>query len=191
MLKINLLFLFKDLRVYKGRISFLPVDSFKNYQPKDKSIKIIKNTNNYKNEQDEPTHANFKYLKPMNKPVPNDWLTICDEFALFLVFKLPYMGQDFFVSPTAKLDDGELILSFIKSGVPSHEILNMFNSAGKGGYLEAPYMHYVKVKAFRLEPLGEINDNLAMMVDGEKVCYGPIQGEVRPGLGRALCGAYC
>ena len=181
----------QDLRVYKGKISFLPVDSFKNYQPKDKSIKIIKNTSNYKNGQEETSHLNFKYLKSLDKPVPNDWLTICDQFVLFLVFKLPYMGQDFFVSPHSKFDDGELVLAFIKSGVPRLEVLNLFNTASKGDFLENPYINYIKIKAFRLEPLGEINEDLAMMIDGEKVCYGPIQGEVRPGLGKVLCAADC
>ncbi len=179
-----------DLRVYKGRISFLPVDEHKNIQLKDPSIKILKNTTNYSNEKS-ITSSQFKYLTPLDKPVPNNWLTIEDKFVLFLVINLPLMGQDLFVSPDSKFDDETLLLVFVKQGATRKQLLDLFNNAGDGKFLENSFLEFVKVKAFRLEPIHEPEfdaSNAALMVDGERVPYGKIQGEVVPKLGRILSG---
>ena len=192
-----------DLRVYKGRISFLPVDEYKNYQPKNSSIKVIKNVNNYTSSQTtgsssstssisttQTKHA-FKYLTPFEDPVANDWLTIEDEFVLFLVLNLPLMGQDLFVSPDSKIDDDSLILAYVKKGATKKELLDLFNYAGDGKFLENSFIEYVKIKAFRLEPIHEPNfkyEHAALMVDGERVPYGRIQGEILPKFGNVLSG---
>lgn len=189
-----------NLRVYKGKISFLPVDECKNYQPKNPSIKVLKNLNNYTIEENDSnkmdpwstsTKNSFKYLKPFDKSVPNNWLTIEDEFVLFLVLNLPLMGQDLFVSPDAKCDDDTLILAFVKKGATKKELLDLFNYAGNGKFLENSFIEYVKVKAFRLEPIHNPSFNYehaALMVDGERVPYGRIQGEIIPKFGRILNG---
>lgn len=129
----------------------------------------------------------YKYLKPLNEPVPNDWLTIEDEFVLFLVVNLPLMGIDFFVSPETKFDDGSMMMTFVRKGIPRLQVLKLLNDAGNGTYLQNPYLEFVKIKAFRLEPLPDDNfGNGTYMIDGEKVHYGAIQGEVLPGLARVI-----
>ena len=181
------------MRVYKGRISFLPVDEYKNYKPKDPTIKILKNTTNYstKTTTTKNTSNQFKYLTPFDQPVPNDWLTIEDNFVLFLVINLPLMGQDLFVSPASKFDDETLLLTFVRKGATRKQLLDLFNNAGDGKFLENSFLEFVKVKAFRLEPMHEAGfdaSQAALMVDGERVPYEKIQGEVVPKLGRILSG---
>ena len=101
------------------------------------------------------------------------------------------MGQDLFISPTAKFDDETLLLVFIRQGATRKQLLDLFNNAGDGNFLENPFLEFVRVKAFRLEPeQGENFDSekAALMVDGERVAYGKIQGEVVSKLGRILSG---
>lgn len=45
-------------------------------------------------------------------------------------------------------------------------------------------MELIPVRAFRIEP--DMNERGCMTVDGEHVDYGPIQGEVFPGLARVM-----
>jgi hypothetical protein len=80
----------KDYKTYRGRISFLPVDL--NWKPKDKRIKVIKNTNNYKENEQLKKNLHFQFSTPLEEPVPNDWLTIEDDFSLFLISNLPFIG---------------------------------------------------------------------------------------------------
>ena len=62
------------------------------WKPKDERINVIKNTNNYKeNEQFKP-NPQFRYLPLLEEPVPNDWHTIEDDFSLFLISNLPFIG---------------------------------------------------------------------------------------------------
>ena len=56
-------------------------------------------------------------------------------------------------------------------------------------HLDNPLVEYVKIKAFRLEPLQLVNEQTntgVLMVDGEQVPYGNIQGEIQPGMANAF-----
>lgn len=163
----------------------MPSHPTQEYKPKNPSIKILKNTNSERqNSRLENPQLNLKYsyLTPLDEPVPNDWLSIEDKFVLFLILNTPLMGTDFFVSPDTKFDDGSMILVFVREGIPRIQILKLLNDASNGVFLDNPYLEYVKVKAFRLEPQDDGN----LMVDGERVGYGPIQGEVLPSFARVL-----
>ena len=155
----------------------------KNYKPKDASIKIHSNTSNESREPNEQ----FQYLNPMNKPVPNDWLTIEENFILFLIVNVPLIAPDFLASPDSKFDDGHMYLMFIKEGAKKTELLQMFAETETGKHLDSPLVEYVKIKAFRLEPLPykQQSDGI-LMVDGEKVTYGNIQGEIMPSCANIL-----
>ena len=101
------------------------------------------------------------------------------------------MGQDLFVSPDSRFDDETLLLIFVRHGATRKQLLDLFNNAGDGKFLENSFLEFVKVKAFRLEPIHEPNfdaSHAALMVDGERVPYEKIQGEVVPKLGRILSG---
>jgi hypothetical protein len=182
-----------DLRTYKGKISFLPIDGMRDFQPKNKKIKILKNEQNYTNKSEAAErlvnpHLNYTYrhLKPLGKPVPNDWLTIEDEFILFLIVKMPLMGVDFIISPETRFDDGNMVLIFNKAGIPKLDLIKLLSDSSSGNFLKNPHLDFVKIKAFRLEPESELAGN--MMVDGERIEYGSIQGEIMPEMARILTG---
>lgn len=174
-----------DLRVYRGRVSFLPTEEYVNYKPKDKSIKLIQN--NYEADTNEISHSSFpfNYLRPFNEPVPNDWLIMEENYILFLIMNLPILTPDFTATTQAKSDDACMHMIFIKSGISKYEIIKLFSDTESGNHMDSPYVEYVKIKAFRLEPLpleagSPVTGNL--MIDGEKIPYGNIQGEVMPSL---------
>jgi sphingosine kinase len=71
----------------------------------------------------------------------------------------------------------------IRAGIPKSALVNLFLTFETGDHVNSPYVEVVKVLAFRLEPLG-MEGNI--MVDGEHVDYGPIQGQVLPGIARIM-----
>lgn len=178
-------FWLKDLRIYRGRISFLPSKEYTNYRPKDPTIKLTQN--NYETEANEITDTEFpfKYLRPFNEPVPNDWLVMEENLVMFLIMNLPILTPDFTASTQATNADACMHMVFVKEGISRLEIIKLFTDTVTGNHLSSPYVEYVKIKAFRVEPLPtgpdrQLTGNL--MVDGERVPYGTIQGEIMPSL---------
>ena len=157
----------------------------KDYKPKDPSTHIIKNDHTTK------IMDKYKYLPSMNDPVPNNWLTIEENFVLFLIVNLPLISPDFLVTPHAEFNDGNMHLIFIKEGIKKTQLLKFLTHPGDKDHLDNPLVEYIKIKAFRLEPIGllkrgEYINNGVLMVDGEQVPYGNIQGEIMPGIANIL-----
>ncbi len=178
-------FLPEDLRLYRGRVSFLPADGHKNYTPKNKSIKVTRNSNasSLKNQ-----NTKFTHLPDIDQPIPSDWLTIEENFILFLIVNLPCISPDFIGSEESTFSDGNMHLMYITEGASKIDILKILTEAENGSHFKNELVEYVKIKAFRLEPLNsnKTRSDGTMMVDGEHVSYGPIQAEIRPSLGRVL-----
>ena len=55
-------------------------------------------------------------------------------------------------------------LLFIKEGVTKAQLLNLMTMFETGQHLNSPHIEYVKIKAFRLEPLS--NENAAQQREG-------------------------
>jgi sphingosine kinase len=165
----------------------------RDFQPRQKTVKVLKNESNYGPDEpverlvNEDLNYSYKHLTPMSKPVPNDWLSIEDEFILFLIIKTPLIGMDFIISPDTRFDDGSMVLIFNKTGIPKLDLIKLLSDSSSGNFLKNPNLDFVKIKAFRLEPAREAAIG-NMMVDGERVEYGPIQGEVMPKMARVLTG---
>lgn len=184
------------MRIYRGRLSFLPAEESKNYTPKNPSILITKNNQELLPREETPNKYNFKHLNPIDKPVPNDWLTIEDNFVMLLVVYLPLISPDFLATNESTFNDGNMHIVFIKEGISKAQMLQLFTDTENGNYLQSEHVEYVKVKAFRLEPLKQqktnpngqspSSDDGAIMVDGERVPYGVIQAEIIPSLGNIL-----
>lgn len=164
-------------------MSFLPAES--TFRFKDKSIKLISNLGNYKNETENQTRLfnshlrmRYNYLKPIDEPVPNEWISIDENFILFILINVPLVGIDFVVEPEMGFDDGYTTIVFVRQGISKYEMIKFIVQCSQGTILKNPYVEYIRVKAFRLEP-HNLNCGY-LMVDGEPVVYGPIQGEVLP-----------
>jgi sphingosine kinase len=204
-----------NLRLYRGRLSFLMFDDKETFTPKNNSIRLIKNTYNITNNNSNTNgdeiqtttsiHLNnkppFKYLpNSLDDPVPDNWVTIEENFVFFLVTYLPLIAPDFMAAPESSFNDQCMHLLFIKEGISKAQLLKLFTETEQGEHLSSPFVEYVKIKAFRLEPLPYIdknNTNLTgnnkantddgiMMIDGERVPYGKLQAEIIPGLGNIL-----
>ena len=157
----------------------------KDYKPKDSSIKITQNSN----QESEVLSKGFKYLTPIDKPVPGDWLTIEEEFVLFLIMNMPVLTTDFTAIPSATLNDGYMHLLYIKKGISKLELLKLFSDTESGNHVSSPFVEHVKIKAFRLEPLSVdsyANEPGHFMIDGELIPSGVIQGEIRPSMANVL-----
>lgn len=122
-------------------------------------------------------------MRPLDQPVPDDWIIIEENFVLFLVMYMPLLAKDFMAWPDAKLDEGEMLLIFVKEGISRFQLLQLLFKAENGGHLDHPLVEYVRIKAFRLEPLVPEGN---IMIDGEHVPYGPIQGEIMPSFANCI-----
>ncbi|XP_061181666.1 sphingosine kinase 2-like isoform X2 [Saccostrea echinata] len=122
-------------------------------------------------------------LAPLEEEVPSNWVTIEDEFITACALYQPYLGPDNLASPESRLNDGQIHLLIIRAGIPKSALVNLFLSFETGDHISSPYVEMIKVLAFRLEPMGTEGN---IMVDGEHVDYGPIQGQVLPGIARIM-----
>ncbi|XP_037744418.1 sphingosine kinase 2 isoform X1 [Chelonia mydas] len=126
-------------------------------------------------------------LVPLGQPVPGSWMTVEDNFVLVLAIYQSHLGADLFTAPFARFDDGLIHLCFIKAGISRAALIRLFLAMEKGSHFEqeCPHLVHVPVRAFRLEPLTHKG---ILTVDGERVEYGPIQGQVHQGLARLITG---
>lgn len=150
--------------------------------------------NNLNQDEDalrEVSDERFRYLTPLDKPVPKDWLVIEDTFVFFLATYLPLISPDFMNSKETTFNDGHIHLTLIKQGISKTGMLKVLTSAETASHLDDEHVEYIKVKAFRLEPLpgddqGGAESEGVLMVDGERLPYGPLQAEIMPGLANVL-----
>jgi sphingosine kinase len=180
----------------------LPADDCRDYKPKNSLIKVTRNdtavppdSNNNdltgrasSSTSPTPSSFPFKHLAPLESPVPSDWLTIEENFILFLVVYLPLISRDFLGSGESTFNDGSMHVMYIKEGASRIDILKILTEAEDGSHLKNDLVEFVKVKAFRLEPLADATTETTgtFMVDGELIPYGPVQAEITPSLGNVL-----
>uniref|UniRef100_UPI003AACC140 sphingosine kinase 1 n=1 Tax=Centroberyx gerrardi TaxID=166262 RepID=UPI003AACC140 len=155
-----------SLRVYQGRLAFLPVK-----------------------EADGKTGAPLDSLLPgMDQPVPDSWTVVREEdFVLVLAIYQSHLAEDLWTVPGAVADDGLIHLFYVTAGISRPALLRLFLAMEKGAHLACgcPHLVYEKVTALRLEPLSPQG---VIAVDGEMVEYGPVQAQIHPGLARLICG---
>ena len=82
--------------------------------------------------------------------------------------------------PWARLDDGLAYLCWLKAGTA---ITTFLLNLSTGDHLKSPHVRMVAVRAFRLEPREK--DGI-MTIDGERIQYGPVQGQMLPSMARVL-----
>ena len=122
-------------------------------------------------------------LPPLTEPIPDDWVTIEDDFITVGAVFQSHLSSDLLAAPESKLDDGLIYLTFIRAPMSRGRLVQLMLSMENGSYLQHEGQELVKVKAFRLEPL---ESKGTLSVDGEVVDYGPIQAQVLPSMARVL-----
>lgn len=127
------------------------------------------------------------FLAPLDQPVPKSWVTVEDDFVMVLAMYQTHLSADLIAIPFACFNDGLIHLCYIKAGISRAALIRLFLAMEKGTQFEqeCPYLVSVPVRAFRLEPLTRKG---ILTVDGERVDYGPIQGQIHHSVANLITG---
>nr|XP_060636341.1 sphingosine kinase 2 [Anolis sagrei ordinatus] len=127
------------------------------------------------------------FLAPLDQPVPKSWVTVEDDFVLVLAIYQTHLGADLYAAPFACFNDGLIHLAYVKAGISRAALIRLFLAMEKGTHFEqgCPHVTNIPVRAFRIEPLTHKG---IITVDGERVEYGPIQGQIHHGVANLITG---
>ncbi|KAK2644190.1 hypothetical protein Ddye_019385 [Dipteronia dyeriana] len=136
------------LRHYTGRVSFVPAPGYEDYgEPTsfngDSEWKIKTRQHGYRTPD-----VDLENLA---------WRTINGPFISVWLHNVPWGGEDTMAAPDAKFSDGYLDLIIMKDS-PRLSLLAMMSKLNNGDHVKSPYVVYLKVKAFALEPGPRIED---------------------------------
>ncbi|XP_031787619.1 sphingosine kinase 2 isoform X2 [Nasonia vitripennis] len=150
------------------------------------SVEDVNNPNNV----DGDGRSKIIYGPPSSLPalttkVPSSWTKIEGEFVMVQAAYQTHLGQDCYFAPRAKIADGIIWLLIIRAGISRTNLLQFMLGFSTGTHLSTPGVEMIPVRAFRIEPAEDTNGLLT--VDGEKVDYGPLQGEIFPSLATVMC----
>lgn len=203
------------LRFYRGRLSYLPashtVDGERNlaYDSSPENAhqrSAIRNhvdsaesqqNNFHRNESDGVYRGDIAIssshsqgptdhlLPPLGSELPPNWVIEEGEFILGCPVFLSHLGTDLFVHPDGKFGDGVMGIFFVKAGTGRKALLNLFLKMEDGSHVLSHHVKYVKAFAFRLEP--DTSQSGTIAVDGEKIDYVPIQGQIHRSLAKLMC----
>lgn len=127
--------------------------------------------------------------------MPPGWVTLEGDFVLVLAIYQSHLGAELVAAPRARPDDGLIHLCYVRAGVSRGALLRALLAMARGGgggtgdtaaIVTGPPLARVPARAFRLEPL---TPRGVLTVDGERVEYGPLQGQIHRGLARLLAPA--
>ncbi|CAF1131889.1 unnamed protein product [Rotaria sordida] len=164
-------------RTYNGYIDYIPYDAA------DDTVNTNQITPN-------TTIAQLhRHLLPLNESIPTDstvtkWRRINGPFAHVLITSKASISKDTIASTKSTLSDGYLTLQYIRADSSIRmNLAKTFTTMSDGKYLDYDFVEWMPIRAFRIVP-SDTSGN--MMIDGEKVSYGPIQGEILPSIGRCM-----
>ncbi|XP_039715778.1 sphingosine kinase 1 isoform X4 [Pteropus medius] len=157
------------LRIYRGRLAYLPAERVVSKVPAFPAL----------DRQDQPGPVDT-HLVPLEEPVPSHWTVVPEQdFVLVLALLHSHLGSEMFAAPMGHCAAGTMHLFYVRAGVSRAMLLRLFLAMEKGRHMEygCPYLEYVPVAAFRLEP----KDGKGMFaVDGELIVSEAVQGQVHP-----------
>ncbi|XP_058140764.1 sphingosine kinase 1 [Dasypus novemcinctus] len=162
------------LRTYQGRLAYLPAGRAISQGPPSPAL-----------DGQGPVDT---HLVPLEEPVPPHWTVVPDQdFVLVLLLLHSHLGSDMLAVPMDHCAAGVMHLFYVRAGVSRASLLRLFLAMEKGRHMESgcPYLVYVPVAAFRLEPK---DGRGAFAVDGEVMASEAVQGQVQPGFLRVVSG---
>lgn len=197
-----------SLRVYKGKLSYLPAEEFQSsaqstvaFSNGSNSSSSVHSHSNYllhnscnSNNAHKPNWSNEpptqgpddSLLVPLDQPVPEHWTIVKEEdFVLVMAVYQSHLAEDLIAAPASRLEDGIIHLIYVKAGISRQALLCLFLAMEKGTHLSTncPFVVYVKVRALRLVPYSPKG---TITVDGELVEYGPVQAQIYGRLARII-----
>ncbi|XP_045842463.1 sphingosine kinase 1 isoform X2 [Meles meles] len=157
------------LRVYKGTLAYLPAERVVSQGPAPAAVGRQK--------QQGPADA---HLVPLQEPVPPHWTVVPEQdFVLVLALLHTHLSSEMFAAPMGRCPAGTMHLFYVRAGVSRAMLLRLFLAMEKGRHMDydCPYLVYVPVVAFRLEPK---DGKGVFAVDGELMVSEAVQGQVHP-----------
>ncbi|XP_074647436.1 sphingosine kinase 1-like [Tubulanus polymorphus] len=119
---------------------------------------------------------NCNLLVGLGEKLPDNWVTIEDDFILVVASYQSHLAPDLCPCPKARFDDGMIYLSLMRSGISRTALLNILGSMDVS-HQQSSYIEDIPCYAFRIEPA---TDEGRMTVDGELVNTEAIQGQILP-----------
>lgn len=126
-------------------------------------------------------------LPCLNAPPPSNWQCMEGRFIMVHASYPSHLGEDCLFVPEAKLNDGIIWLVIIKADATRSQVFHFLLGLSDGTHMNTDCgdaIQMLPTRAFRIEP--DMHEKGYMTVDGEHVEYGPIQGEIFPGLASVL-----
>ncbi|KAL6546666.1 hypothetical protein OROMI_022387 [Orobanche minor] len=164
------------LRKYNGSIIFVPAPGFESYgEPLDLETQIIVDsesdmtTNDRHFKTEECGYQGPKYdMKSLN------WRKVDGPFVSVWLHNVPWGSEGTMAAPDAQFSDGYLDLIMIKD-CPKLSLLKLMTELNSGDHVKFPFVSYLKVKVFVLQPGSRTNDPTKggiIDVDGEVLARG-------------------
>ncbi|KAL5772539.1 hypothetical protein ACOSQ2_012463 [Xanthoceras sorbifolium] len=142
-----------DLRHYNGRVSFVPAPGYEDYgEPTSYSSNSVgEQSIGYPSQEQKIQVRQHGYQRPDVDLENLAWRTINGPFISVWLHNVPWGGEDTMAAPDAKFSDGYLDLIIMKDS-PRFSLLAVMTKLNSGDHVKSPYVMYLKVKAFTLEP---------------------------------------
>ncbi|RDX65566.1 Sphingosine kinase 1, partial [Mucuna pruriens] len=143
-----------NLRQYFGCVSFVPAPGYEAFGEPTSYPGKPTTSKGSNSDPSEAEHANLQrhcYLGPEINLENLNWRVINGPFISVWLHNVPWGAEDTMAAPDAKFSDGYLDLIITKN-CPMLPLLSMMSELNKGGHVKSPYVMYLKVKAFSLEP---------------------------------------
>ncbi|XP_020873450.1 sphingosine kinase 1 isoform X2 [Arabidopsis lyrata subsp. lyrata] len=136
------------LRQYYGRILFVPAPGFESYGQR-ASCSVDKELSG--------SDKALVYQGPDTKLEDLDWREMKGPFVSVWLHNVPWGAENTLAAPDAKFSDGFLDLIVMKD-CPKLALLSLMTKLSDGTHVQSPYVSYLKVKAFVLEPGARIDE---------------------------------
>lgn len=124
-------------------------------------------------------------LPPLAEELPSEFVKVdMKDFVSANVVNLAMLTNDYITCPAARAADGLLYIIVIHNigRIAAFKVLLGFEDAS---YLNHPGVHVIPCTAFRLVPQPRRSGN-CLMVDGERLPFGPVQGAVLPSAAQVI-----
>ena len=125
------------------------------------------------------------YTKIDTQFLPEKWETVKAAFSLLFATNVPLLTKKLVAAPLAITSDGAVDLAYTQGGLFAFAPWLLFPS--RGAHMHLPNWNFKRVRAFILEPGNDVENKPGhLTVDGEKIPYTSIRGEVHKGLIRLI-----
>ncbi|KAK7327963.1 hypothetical protein VNO77_22057 [Canavalia gladiata] len=148
-----------NVRQYMGCVSFVPAPGYEAFgEPTSYPGKsTVKGSNSDPREAECINLQRLCYRGPEINLENLSWRVINGPFISVWLHNVPWGAEDTMAAPDAKFSDGYLDLIIVKN-CPKLPLLSMMSDLNNGGHVKSPYVTYLKVRAFSLQPGPRTND---------------------------------